>query len=83
MKLNEFRSLSEYQQFEVVEQNGVFLAEREDGYYNVRLFAVGNFYAELFCHSHFNVIVRTKAFLSTKRLEPYLQQININPLLDL
>ena len=82
MKLQFFRSLSEHEQFAVIESEGVLIGEREENYYTIRLFAFDNFYTELYAHSHFNVIVRTKCFTGTKGLEPYLESIDISSLLN-
>ena len=81
MKLQYFRSLSEHEQFAVIESEGVLLGEREEDYFTIRLFAFDHFYTELYCHSHFNVIVRTRCFTGTKGLDPYLENIDISSLL--
>lgn len=80
MKLHFFRSLSEHEQFAAIESEGVLVAEREEDFYTIRLFAFDHFYTELYSHSHFNVIVRTKSFTGTKGLAPYLDKIDISDL---
>jgi hypothetical protein len=81
MNLARYKLLGESEQFEIIERNGVFLAEREEGFYTIRLYQIEGFYAEIFCHSHFNVIVRTRAFASVKSLQPYLKAMNVDELL--
>jgi len=81
MNLATYRSLNENEQFEIIEHQGVFLAEREDGFYNIRLYQIEGFYTEIFCHTHFNVIVRTKCFSNTQLLEPYLNKIDVDCLI--
>ncbi len=81
MKLSEFKLLNENDQFDLIEQEGVFLADREISFYNIRLYQIENFYVELYCHTHFNVIVRSKIFSSTHYLNPYLDAIDIGSLL--
>lgn len=81
MNLARYKLLGENEQFEIIEQKGVFLAEREEGFYTIRLYGIEGFYAEIFCHSHFNVIVRTRAFASVRLLQPYLKAINVDELL--
>lgn len=78
MKLRLFKSLSENEQFAAIESEGVLIGEREENYYIIRLFAFDGFYTELYSHSHFNVIVRTRCFTGTKELEPYLENIDIS-----
>ncbi len=73
----EFKLLSENDQFDFIEQQGVFLAERETSFYNIRLYQVNNFYVELYCHTHFNVIVRSKCFTKISLLDPYLEAIDV------
>ena len=77
----EFKLLSENDQFDFIEQQGAFLAERETSFYNIRLYQVENFYVELYCHTHFNVIVRSKCFSNTSLLQPYLEGIDLTALL--
>ncbi len=81
MKLLEFKLLNENDQFDFIEKKGVFLAERDTSFYNIRLYQVENFYVELYCHTHFNVIVRSKCFVSTSSLNPYLEAIDIASLI--
>jgi hypothetical protein len=80
MNLATYKLLNEDEQFEIIERRGIFLAEREDSYYNIRLYQVDGFYAEIFCHSHFNVIVRTRCFSNTKFLDVYLDKISLDGL---
>ncbi len=81
MRLAQFKMLNEEEQFDVIEQQGIFLTEREDAFYNIRLYHVENFYVELYCHTHFNVIVRSKAFSTPQLLDPYLNNIDIDGLM--
>lgn len=81
MKLQKFQSLSEADQFDLVDEKANFLAERNEDYYNIRLYALDEFYVELYCHSHFNVIIKTNAFKGTTKLDPYLKQVDISELL--
>ena len=53
------------------------IGKRKDDYYNVLLFQVDGFYAEIYYHSHFNVIIKIKTFSDTSQLEPYLQAISV------
>ena len=82
MKLHRFQTLPETDQFDLIDEQAVFLAERNDGYYTIRLYELDGFYVELYCHSHFNVIIKTKAFRDSDKLEPYLEDINLTPLLQ-
>lgn len=82
MKLGEYRKLSEDTQFDVLEHQGVLLAERDVAYCTVRLYAVGDFYVELHHHQHFNVIIKMGAFApESKHLDGWLEDIRIDELL--
>lgn len=83
MKLREYLHLSEDTQFDVLEHQGVLLAEREAAYCTLRLYAVGDFYVELHHHQHFNVIVQLQAFSpNSANLEHWLQDISLDDLLQ-
>ncbi len=77
MNLAAYKLLNQDKQFQIIKDQGVFLAEREDAYYNIRLYGIEGFYVEIYCHTHFNVIVKTKSFFNTKALAPYLKHIPI------
>ncbi len=80
MTLRNFRQVHEDAQFEILEQQGVLLAEREASFCTVRLYAVAGFYVEVYHHHHFNVIVKLDAFRDTDKLDSWLQGISIDTL---
>jgi len=73
--------LDELEQADVIWEQGVLIDERKDDFYNILLFQVEGFYAEIYYHSHFNVIIKIKTFSDTRLLEPYLQAIALDDLL--
>jgi hypothetical protein len=75
-----FDQLSEAKQTDVIWENGTFLDRRSEGFYNVLLFQIDDFYTEVYYHSHFNVIIKIESFSDTDRLEPYLDHITLPPL---
>lgn len=81
MTLRHYRHINEEAQFDVLEQQGVLLAERETAFCTVRLYAVDTFYVEVHHHHHFNVIVKLEAFAATEKLDSWLQDISIDALL--
>ena len=81
MKPDYLGHLDEIDQADLICESGVFIGKRKDEYYNVLLFQVHGFYAEIFYHSHFNVIIKVNTFSDTDALEPYLQAISIDSLL--
>ncbi len=83
MKLRNYLQLSEDTQFDVLEHQGVLLAEREEAYCTLRLFSLGDFYVELHHHQHFNVIVQLEAFPpDSNSFDNWLQDIRIDDLLQ-
>lgn len=81
MNVYQYNQLSNGQQLDTIEQSGVLLAERERSYYRIKLYQVDSFYVEVYYHTHFNVVVNINPFTNTGCLEPYLQKIDIEPLL--
>lgn len=82
MTLRNFRQISEEAQFDVVEHQGILLAEREVEFCTLRLYAVGGFYVEVHHHHHFNVIVQVEAFGPNERLDSWLDEIPLDDLLQ-
>jgi len=56
---------------------GVFLAHREDGVYRILLYQIDSFYVEVYYDKEKNVLIKFKSFLTTRLLDPYLDQIEI------
>lgn len=81
MKLNDFFRLSIDEQVETVSQ-GDFLGEREAKPYVIFLFNIDNFYAEVFYDEIKNKITRVKPFKTVRILEPYLESVDIEKLLN-
>ena len=81
MKLNEFFKLSIDEQVETASQ-GDYLGEREAKPYFIFLFNIGNFYAEVFYDEMKNKITRVKPFKTVRILEPYLEKVDIEQLME-
>jgi len=80
MKPDYLGQLDELDQADLIWETGVLIGKRKNGYYNILLFQIDAFYAEIYYHAHFNVVIRIKTFTNTDQLEPYLQQIAIEQL---
>jgi hypothetical protein len=74
--------LDEMEQADVIWEQGVLIGERKDEFYKILLFQVDAFYAEIYYHTHFNVIIKIVSFSDTNRLDPYLQNISLVDLLQ-
>lgn len=82
MTVFHFHRLSEKQQLDILENSGVFVAERQGAFYNIRLYQLESFYVELYYHTHFNVVVNINCFTNTDCLDPYLEAIDVEALID-
>ncbi len=77
MTEHQFQILNEGDQTKILEQIGVLIAERPELFYYIHLYALGNFYVEVFHHAHFNVPVRISTFTDVALLDPYLELVDI------
>ena len=82
MTASYFDQLSENLQTDVIWESGAFLDRRSEGYYTILLFQIEGFYAEVYYHSHFNVIIKIETFSDTDRLAPYFDKVNLQDLLN-
>jgi len=77
-----FDQLNEATQTDVIWEKGVYLDRRKEGYHNVLLFQLDDFYTEIFYHTHFNVIIKISSFSDTDLLAPYLVKITLHSLFE-
>lgn len=82
MTLTQFNKLSTEEQQKAVLINGVFLGERRDPPLRMMLYDLGSFYVEVFFLSRYNKVAWFNGFKSTKKLEPYLQKIDLSSVLQ-
>lgn len=82
MTLRDYRQINEDAQFDVLERQGVLLAERETAFCTIRLYGVEAFYVEVHHHHHFNVIIQLEAFAATEKLDKWLRDISLDHLLQ-
>ena len=77
MTASYFDQLSENLQTDVIWESGSYLDRRSERYYNILLFQIDGFYAEVYYHSHFNVIIKIETFSDTDRLAPYFDKLDL------
>lgn len=82
MKHHHNSTLEELEQMKEVLETGVLLATRSSGFHSISLYEVDDYYAEATFHSHFNVLLDINFFNDLDRLDPYLDAINIEGLLQ-
>jgi hypothetical protein len=82
MTLTQFNKLKIEEQQKAVLINGVFLGERKDPPLRMMLYDMESFYVEVFFLSRYNKVAWFNGFQSTKKLEPYLQKIDVSSILQ-
>ncbi|MBD0333319.1 MAG: hypothetical protein ICV66_11755 [Chitinophagaceae bacterium] len=82
MTLDIFSSLNSKVQQEIVLAFGIFLFERKLTCFRAMLYQLGDFYVELFFYQTSNKVFWLKAFSSTDELQPYLEEIDLSPVLQ-
>lgn len=78
MELKEFKYQEKQVKKQLLFENGVHLATRRLKEYQVLLFQVESFYAEVYFDWEEEQIGYIRAFSNTDELAPYLSQINIS-----
>ncbi|HEX2536338.1 MAG TPA: hypothetical protein VHK69_21500 [Chitinophagaceae bacterium] len=81
MNLHDFHTLRKEQQQDCLLKMGTFLAERSNGTFRIMLYALDDFYVEVYFFKDSNKAAWFKAFHSTDALAPYLEKINLSSLL--
>jgi hypothetical protein len=82
MKLSEFIGLPEDHKRSTVLTEGVAIAKRQLADRLVFLFQLHEYYVETFCCCKSKEILEYRVFQNTKQLEPYLDSIQIDHLLN-
>lgn len=82
MKLAEYKNLREEEQYRILWDDGILIDAYLEGSVKKLLYAIDNFYVELWCHIMTNKILWKLSFKQGKLLEKYLNkypfQINID-----
>ncbi len=82
MKLSDFILLSEKEKKWTVLHQGVLVGKRSSNEYKVFLFQLEGFYVETFCNTENKAIEEYRVFGNTQPLQPYLQGIPLDDLLN-
>ena len=82
MKLSEFILLSEAEKQHKVLRKGVLIAKRTQQSSLVFLFQLGGYYVETWCSISNRSITEYRMFDGTAPLEPYLEEISLQHLLN-
>ena len=82
MRLSEFILLNEDEKKSTVFHRGVALAKRSSFDSVVFLFQLGNYYVEAYCNPQNKAIEEYRMFNNVDDLQPYLEGIPLDDLLD-
>lgn len=81
MNMYQFNCLDEVRQIEIVWSNGVLVGARQEGFYKILLYQIASFYVEVYYQYFQGKMIKLKSFVDTDLLDPYLNTIDIEPLL--
>ena len=74
-----YKTLSNNQQIDLLLQFGVYLdITKAAGYLSIELYALGDFYVEIYFNTITEAPLFLRAFNSVRELEPYLASIEID-----
>jgi hypothetical protein len=74
----EYKLLDKGEQYNVLWNNGVFIARRISASYNFLLYQIEAFYMEVKYNREENRMVGMKSFITTELLKPYHRKINLD-----
>jgi len=77
-----YKTSSEIERARALCEKGVLLAERTEGFHQLKLYQLHDIYLEVTWHIHFNVVIEVSSFNDMEQLEPYLDVISIEELLS-
>jgi len=83
MKLSEYKSLNEEEQYQILWGEGILIDACLEGSVKKLLYAIDNFYVELWCHIMTNKILWKLSFKQGKLLEKYLNKYPVHFDIDL
>lgn len=81
MVMYDFIHLPEEEKLNITSHQGTFLMKRDHFGLMINLYGVDDFYVEVWYHPDLYYIQKITAFRSEKRLEPYLDQIELSELI--
>jgi len=77
-----FGTLTKERKKETLLRSASFLAERRWGFFRVMLYQVDGFYTEVFFFRKSAKPILFRSFFSTRKLQPYLNQIDVSDILE-
>jgi len=81
MTFDQFERLPQAEKAAYLRESGSFLLTREGFKYSVSLYAIHDFFAELWCNKEKQTTIEVKAFRESWRLDAYLDDVDLEELL--
>ena len=81
MFLQQFDILESLQKIDLLADEGIMLAFRIEGSFQISLYQLDSFYAEVYFHTGQNTIRFIRSFEDTAQLNTYLEKIDISELI--
>lgn len=78
MKLRDYKSLNEDEQYRILWEDGILIDACLEGDVKKLLYAINNFYVELWCHAATNKILWKLSFKQGRLLEKYLDKYKLS-----
>ncbi|HEX2608926.1 MAG TPA: hypothetical protein VHK91_16200 [Flavisolibacter sp.] len=82
MKLSDFILLNEEEKKSTVLHEGILIGKRSSPSYMIFLFQLESYYVETFCSAQSRSIEEFRVFDTLKPLDPYLDMISLDGLLN-
>jgi hypothetical protein len=83
MTLPEFKLMDYEKQVDLLHKEGVYVGKRKIFSQTVMLFQLHTFYVEVYYRVHRKVIDHLNSTASTQILDPYLEQINVEEVVNI
>jgi len=74
MNLSDYKKLNDEEQYDILWADGVLIDACLEGTVKKLLYAIDNFYVELWCHTMTNKVIWKLSFKQGKLLEKYLDK---------
>jgi hypothetical protein len=83
MTLPDFKSLDYREQTDLLHKEAVYVGKRKIFSQTVVLFQLHTFYVEVYYYEYRKIIPRIRCTESIEILDPYLEQIDVEPLVNI
>ncbi len=82
MNFYEFQTLGKCEQIDILYKDGIYIGKRKEGRIVVVLYQLDSFYIKVFYQKYRSYVSRLYCFTSTTLLNPYLDQVNVEDMVN-